>query len=101
MAIFRSASAETMMALLPPSSRIERPRRAATAAPTDLPMRVEPVAETRAMRVLAANTSSTMCWQARAQSGVFSEGFQIQVLPQTQASILFQLHTATGKLKAE
>ena len=29
---------------------------------------------------------------------VFSLGFQMHTLPQTQASILFQLHTATGKL---
>ena len=33
--------------------------------------------------------------------GVFSLGFQIQTLPQTQAKATFQLQTATGKLKAE
>jgi hypothetical protein len=33
--------------------------------------------------------------------GVFSEGFQMQVSPHTQAIIAFQAQTATGKLKAE
>ena len=33
--------------------------------------------------------------------GVFSLGFQTVTLPQTQASAAFQLHTATGKLKAD
>ena len=46
------------------------------------------------------NTCCTMCWQAMLQSGVFSLGFHRQVSPHTQASMLFQLQTATGKLKA-
>src|ERR1700722_9674814 len=33
--------------------------------------------------------------------GVFSEPFHTHTSPQTQASILFQLHTATGKLNAD
>src|SRR6185503_17085318 len=33
--------------------------------------------------------------------GVFSEGFQTHTSPQTHDSILFQLHTATGKLNAD
>src|SRR5947208_2583039 len=32
--------------------------------------------------------------------GVFSDGFQTRVSPQTSASMAFQAHTATGKLKA-
>ena len=35
------------------------------------------------------------------QRGVFSEGFQTQTFPQTQANAAFQAQTATGKLKAE
>ena len=37
---------------------------------------------------------------ASAVSGVRSDGFQITGSPQTSASAAFQLHTATGKLKA-
>src|SRR5690349_2565580 len=51
--------------------------------------------------LFAANTFEMMCWQATAHRGVFSEGFQTHTLPQTHASIVFQLHTATGKLNAE
>ena len=32
--------------------------------------------------------------------GVLDEGFQSTVSPQTSAMAVFQLHTATGKLKA-
>lgn len=38
--------------------------------------------------------------QARAVSGVFSEGFQITGLPHTSASAAFHDQTATGKLNA-
>ena len=41
----RSADGVMMAALLPPSSRIERPKRAATTGATARPMRVEPVAD--------------------------------------------------------
>ena len=37
---------------------------------------------------------------AAALAGVFSEGFQMQVLPQMAASMAFHDHTATGKLNA-
>ena len=40
----RSADGATMMALLPPSSRIERPNRSATTGPTLRPIAVLPVA---------------------------------------------------------
>ena len=50
---------------------------------------------------LATNTSLAIFWQAKAQNGVFSLGFQTVTLPQIQANAVFQLQTATGKLKAE
>ena len=46
-------------------------------------------------------TSAIIFWQATADKGVFSDGFQIHTSPQTHASIVFQAHTATGKLNAE
>src|SRR5579875_1009239 len=123
-AISKSASLDIMIALLPPNSNNDLPNLAPTAAPTALPMRVEPVAETSgillslAMRspkslspITKLQTPSGTLFslkifemifkQAIAHSGVFSEGFQIHTSPQTQASMAFQLHTATGKLKAE
>ena len=39
--------------------------------------------------------------RAAAQSGVFSDGFQTTLSPQTKARQAFQAQTATGKLKAE
>src|SRR5687768_571207 len=124
MAMSRSASFVMMMALLPPNSSNDLPNLAATTAPTAFPILVEPVADNKGILVSAAihsptsrsptikpqtpsailfflNTSAMICWQATAQSGVFSDGFHTQTFPHTQASILFQLHTATGKLKAE
>ena len=46
----RFACGVTMIALLPPSSRIDLPRRAPTTSPTRLPMRHEPVADTSGTR---------------------------------------------------
>ena len=46
----RSASSATMMALLPPSSRIDRPKRRATASATRWPTCVEPVNEINGRR---------------------------------------------------
>src|SRR4051812_22361942 len=99
------------------------PKRSATVVATILPMRVEPVNEISGRRLSAfikspqalpvtrqltpsgtlffANTSATICWQATAHKGVLEDGFQTQTSPQTQAIAAFQLHTATGKLKAE
>ena len=37
---------------------------------------------------------------ATAESGVFGDGFQMVMSPHTAARKAFQLHTATGKLKA-
>ena len=39
--------------------------------------------------------------EAIADSGVFGDGFQMQMSPQTAATNAFQAHTATGKLNAE
>jgi hypothetical protein len=87
-------------------------------------MRVLPVALTKGMRVSVAHpfahlaatvddhthalghvvalehASAVMCWQAMLHRGVFSLGFQRHTSPQTHASAVFQLQTATGKLKA-
>jgi hypothetical protein len=37
---------------------------------------------------------------ATAESGVFGDGFQIEMSPHTAATKLFQAQTATGKLNA-
>jgi hypothetical protein len=129
-AISRSALGATIMALLPPSSRMARPKRSATCTATLRPMRVLPVALTTATCRDAARASptsrppsSTACspagavcgcvaencamarasraWHASAVNGVFSDGFQRTLSPQTRASAVFHDHTATGKLKAE
>ena len=122
--IFKSAVGATMMALLPPSSKILLPKRRPTIAATSRPMRIDPVADTSATRLsLVINSPSSLppvtmvlnpfgkpnssltsfqiCWQATAHNGTFSLAFQIQALPQTQATVAFQAHTATGKLNAE
>ena len=44
-------------ALLPPSSKMLRAKRLPQASPTARPMRVEPVAETRAIRVSATSAA--------------------------------------------
>ena len=113
-----------MTALFPPNSKRLFPNLPATICATFLPMRVEPVAEIKGIagssashlptsasplmrqeipsgRSFFAKTSAMIFWQAMAQKGVFSLGFQTHTLPQTQARAVFQLHTATGKLKAE
>jgi hypothetical protein len=48
----------------------------------------------------AASASLQIFCTAMAHRGVFGEGFQMQTSPQTAAMNAFQLHTATGKLKA-
>ncbi len=123
-AISRSADGATIMALLPPSSRMHLPKRAATFGPTTRPMRVEPVAETIATSRFATMASPTsdlpistcdsacgapskrlsarskIFCVANADNGVFSDGFHITGSPQTIASAAFQHHGATGKLNA-
>src|SRR5690606_38618543 len=119
----RSAEGATMAALLPPSSRIARPNRAATTGATLRPIAVEPVADTTGTPSCAASAAPTSppprtTWQrsagapvrsaaranraahASAVSGVLSLGFQITGSPHTTARAAFHDHTATGKLKA-
>src|SRR5687767_8241352 len=114
----RSASCDMMMALFQPNSSRDLPSLAPTAAPTALPIMVEPVDDTSGILLSAAihsptslspttklqtpsgtsfclNTSEIIFWQATAQSGVFSDGFHTITSPHTQASMAFQLHTAT------
>ncbi|MNP11357.1 hypothetical protein D3C76_1035400 [compost metagenome] len=123
-AMSRSALGPRIIALLPPSSRMLRAKRAAIFGATSRPMRVLPVALTSATRGSSTraspasrppiitwlrcggaslkffSTRSNSAWQASAVSGVFSDGFQITGLPQTSASVAFQAQTATGKLNA-
>ena len=120
----RSALGATTAALLPPSSRSERPSRAAMRGASSLPIAVEPVAETSGIRPSSASCTarsappttsskspsgtspnrsaarSSSCVVAIALSGARSDGFQSTGSPQTSASAAFQLHTATGKLNA-
>ena len=55
----RSADGATTAALLPPSSRIRRPKRDATTGATARPIRVEPVADTMATPSWAASAAPT------------------------------------------
>ena len=122
----RSAVGVTIIALLPPSSSRQRPRRLATVWATAWPMRVEPVALISGSFRDAASAWPTSalpmttlehrraglrgislehfarrsCMQAIAVSGVFSDGFQTTGSPQTSASVAFHAQTATGKLNA-
>ena len=121
MARSRSASSITIIALLPPSSSRDRPKRLATAVPTFSPMLQDPVAEmsgslrsliivsptSRPLPAARLNTpsnpvrlisSAAMLVTATAVSGVWLDGFQMFVSPHTAAMKEFQLHTATGKL---
>ena len=120
----RSADGATMAALLPPSSRMVRPNRAATRGAICAPMRSDPVALTTATRGSSSSAaessrsaSTSACTPAGALasasacsssdahasdvSGVSSDGFQITVSPHTSAIAVFHDHTAAGKLKAE
>jgi hypothetical protein len=55
----RSALGATTIALLPPSSSRQRPKRAATRGASARPMRVEPVADTSATRASSASAWPT------------------------------------------
>jgi hypothetical protein len=48
----------------------------------------------------SAATRAASAWHARAQSGVFSDGFHTTGSPHTTAIAAFQAQTATGKLNA-
>ncbi len=117
------ASFVTTIALLPPSSRIVRPKRDATTSATRRPTAVEPVNEMSGRRrsrsicsptvrpgpttsekmpgtPWSAVTRFAMCCTAMAVSGVGSAGFQTTGSPHTAAIAAFQDQTATGKLNA-
>ena len=126
-AMSRSADGATIMALLPPSSRIgaaeargdlrsddrAHPGRAGRRDDRHVLRGDQRLADRRAadddlrqplrrvgaeaLRAPARRSSSS---RAR-ESGVFSDGFQITGSPQTSASAAFHAQTATGKLKAE
>jgi hypothetical protein len=110
--------------LLPPSSRIVRPKRAATRGAIAAPIRSDPVALTSGTRGLsssgaapAASVTTTVlspsgaptsraarssnAAAATATSGVRSDGFHTRALPHTSAIVAFHAHTAQGKLNAE
>ena len=55
----RSAEGPTIAALLPPSSSSDRPNRAATRGPTSRPIRVDPVADSRATAGSSTSASPT------------------------------------------
>lgn len=120
----RSASSSTITALFPPSSRIERAVRFASAVATRSPRAQDPVAWISGTSGLATSasptsrpepttrlntpspsvprvTSSTIFWTAIEMSGVRLDGFQTTVSPQTRESAHPQPGTATGKLNAE
>ena len=124
-AMSRSAEGATIMALLPPSSRMARPKRAATVGPDDAAhagraggrddghagradQRLADLGAAddelrrgrRARRRSGRGRGRAIFVQAIAVSGVFSDGFQITGSPQTSASAAFHDQTATGKLKA-
>eukprot|EP01139_Manchomonas_bermudensis_P014491 Amastigsp_a508540_93.p2 type:complete len:383 gc:universal Amastigsp_a508540_93:1587-439(-) len=123
-AMSTSPSSWTMTALLPPSSRIERPKRPWTVTPTLRPMCVEPVNDMSGSRVsadmaspmatspqtsaeiapgslLASSTEAMIREVATEQSGVDGAPFHTEVLPHTMPSAAFHPKTATGKLNAE
>ena len=52
--IFKSALGAIIIALFPPNSNKDRPKRSPTAAPTDFPIRVDPVAEISGKRLSLA-----------------------------------------------
>ena len=108
-----------MTALLPPSSRMERPKRFATATATRSPMVFDPVAETSGMRPSLISASPTseplpttrlktpsnplpsitrrlISVTATADSGTSLEGFQIHVSPHTAAMKEFHDQTLPG-----
>mmetsp|Transcript_10048 Transcript_10048/g.13659 ORF Transcript_10048/g.13659 Transcript_10048/m.13659 type:complete len:426 (+) Transcript_10048:115-1392(+) len=123
-AMSRSASGMITVALLPPSSRMVRPKRPWTTSLTCLPISEEPVKETRDRRLslimcsptvrplpmtmemmapsmpLASNTSDMIRVMAYVVRHVVDAPFQICVLPQMRERAEFQPATAQGKLKA-
>mmetsp|Transcript_19598 Transcript_19598/g.55125 ORF Transcript_19598/g.55125 Transcript_19598/m.55125 type:complete len:251 (+) Transcript_19598:782-1534(+) len=122
-ATLRSASSMTVTALLPPSSRMLRPKRPATVVATSRPMAVLPVKEINGRRpsdAMAFPTSAppqhsvaippSYPFSTRTSAIIFCVAidtkfvdgapFQIWVFPQTRLMEAFQPATALGKLNA-
>mmetsp|Transcript_10278 Transcript_10278/g.24590 ORF Transcript_10278/g.24590 Transcript_10278/m.24590 type:complete len:218 (-) Transcript_10278:358-1011(-) len=113
-----------MDALLPPSSRIVRPKRECTISDTRRPISVEPVKDSSVRRLslirrsptvrpgpvtmvrtpggtpLRSSTLPISLVRAAVTRQVEEAPFQMLVLPQMSDSAMFQPHTATGKLNA-
>ena len=75
-----SASSITMIALLPPSSSRQRPRRLATTSPTRRPMRHEPVAEMSGRRrsaiIVSPTSASVPMMSGKMSAGSMPSGLQ-------------------------
>ncbi len=110
------ASSKTMLAALPPSSRLSRFGVPATARAISRPTSVEPVNATLStspcstsacpvppapVTMLTTPGGRSACWQisakASAVSGVVSAGLSTTVLPQASAGAIFQASISSGK----
>src|SRR6478672_11568779 len=112
----RAASANTMLAALPPSSRVSRRPVPASSVAIRLPTAVEPVNATFARSGCATSAapvsgppvttfstpggspaSSAISASSSAVSGVVSAGFSTTVLPHASAGAIFQAAISSGK----
>ncbi len=110
------ASSKTMLAALPPNSRVTRLSVPATVRAIDLPTSVDPVNATLSMSwwairarpvspapvmMLTTPGGRSACWQISANSsavsGVVSAGLSTTVLPQASAGAIFQDSISSGK----
>ncbi len=110
------ASSKTMLAALPPSSRVTFLELPATVRAIALPTPVEPVKATLStsgwptrvspvapapVMMLTTPGGRSACWQisanSRAVSGVVSAGLSTTVLPQASAGAIFQASISSGK----
>ena len=110
------ASSKTMLAALPPSSRVTFFCEPATDLAIALPTSVEPVKATLStsgcgdqrrpvapapVMMLTTPAGRSACWQISANSsavsGVVSAGFSTTVLPQASAGAIFQASISSGK----
>ncbi len=110
------ASSKTMLAALPPSSRVTFLSLPATARAIALPTSVDPVKATLStsgcdtmarpvspapVTMLTTPGGRSACWQISAKSsavsGVVSAGFSTTVLPQARAGAIFHASISSGK----
>src|ERR1700730_4393502 len=116
---FRSASAKTTHADLPPSSKETRVRLSAEALRMDVPVVVSPVKEILATRGSAARAppteapgpgrtethpggrpaSTRSSPSIKAVSGVYDAGLSTTGLPQARAGAIFQVAISSGKFQ--